>query len=84
MSDERVYLTVEQALAMLPEGERVHTFRGGGAMMIGCDWDRADIEMAIRETDHRELSGQVATAMKHGLCIKEGGTALFVATKEGA
>jgi hypothetical protein len=80
---DRVFLTPEQALAMLPEGEYVHTFRGGGGMMLGADWKREQVERAIRETDHRELAGPMATAMGHGLVINSGG-ALFVATKREA
>lgn len=78
--DERVFLTAEEALAMLPDGEYIHTFRGGNGMMIGADWTREQIVAAIRETDHRELAGALATAMGHGLVIRSNGT-LFVATK---
>lgn len=78
--EQRVYLTPEQAIAMLPDGEYVHTFRGGGGMMVGCDMQRERIEAAIRETKERELSGPMATAMGHGLVILNDGR-LFIATK---
>jgi len=84
MSDEKVYLTVDEALAMLPEGDHIHTFRGGVGMMIGADWDRADVVTAIRETQRRELSGAVASAMGHRLCIAAGGALLFIATDKSA
>ena len=48
MHDERVILTEEQALAMLPEGDQIHTFRDGGIALLGADWNRADLEQAIR------------------------------------
>jgi len=80
-ADERVFLTAEQAIAMLPEGERVHTFRNpAGGMMLGADWPRDKIEQAIRQTEHRELTGKVATSMGHGLVIDNDGP-LFIATK---
>lgn len=79
-TDDRVHLTVEQALAMLPDGESIHTLRGGNGMMLGADWNRSSVEKAIRETDHRELSGHLATSMSHGLCIKEDGRALYIET----
>jgi hypothetical protein len=78
---ERVTLTVEEAIAMLAEGEIVHTFRGGNGIILGADWNRADVLRAICETDRRELSGELATAMKHGLCINSGGP-LFIATRD--
>lgn len=77
----REFLTVEQALAMLPDGDFIHTFRNSPGTLLGADWSRAEIEKAIRETDCRELAGQIATDMKHGLVIQRGGN-LFIATKE--
>jgi hypothetical protein len=79
--DTPVEVSVEDAIAMLPEGEYVHTFRNPAAgMMIGCDWKRDAIIKAITESDHRQLTGPAATAMKHGLVINEGRSMLFVAT----
>ncbi len=80
MNNEKHTLTTDEALAMLPEGERIHTFRGGGMMMIGADWDRDQIETAIRDHDC-ELAGGVAAGMGHRLYVHEG-RGLFVATAE--
>lgn len=78
MSD-RVELTAEEAIAMLPDGETVHTFRGGGMLLLGADWDRAEILELIR--NHLcELAGPGATAMGHGLYVHDG-SGLFVATR---
>ncbi len=79
MQSERVQLTKEEAIAMLPEGEHIHTFRGGAGIAIGCDMDRADI-ITLFEKFTPELSGPTATAMKHGIVLNDG-SALFIATK---
>lgn len=82
MSD-RELLSVDEALAMLPAGDDIHTFRNpaGGGMLLGADWSRTEIEKAIRESYRRELAGDLATRMKHGLVIAHDGALLFVATK---
>lgn len=87
MTDERVELTPEQAIAMLPDGEYVHTFRNTSGMMLGADHDRKDIEREIREAERRELAGGMASSMGHGLVLFPKGAQyqrdlLFVATRE--
>jgi hypothetical protein len=80
--NEPVELSVGEAIAMLPEGEVIHTFRNPSAgMMLGCDWGREAIIKAITETDHRQLTGPVATSTGHGLAINESGRILFIATR---
>lgn len=88
--EQIVTLTPEEALALLPEGEYVHTFRNPGAgMMIGADWRRDEVEREIRDAERRELAGQVATDMGHGLVVFRKGAKmrsdmLFVATRRNA
>jgi hypothetical protein len=79
-ADDRIVLTPEQLDAMMPPGERVHTFMQGGPAIIGCDRDRSEILKAARERG-AELSGKAATSMKHGAVIwAEDRTPVFVAT----
>ena len=78
---DRKFLTPEEAEAMLPEGEYIHTFRGGSGIMIGADWKRESIIEAFK-TRKPELSGQFATAMGHGIAFFDDNGALFVKTKE--
>lgn len=68
MSDERVPVPLAEAIAMLPEGEKVHTFRLSGFVLIGADWDRADL-IAEMERHGVELSGPRAAAAGHGLVL---------------
>ena len=84
--DERVLLTPEQAIAMLPEGDLVHTFRNPGGMMPGADWSRAAIEEEIRKAERRELAGGMAKATGHELVLFPKGAKyqrdlLFIATR---
>ena len=78
---ERVKLTMEEASALLPDGDRIHTFLSLPGMLIGADWDRQDL------LDHFakhgvELAGEQATAMNHGLTFNDGEKWIFVATRK--
>jgi len=79
---ERVNLTPEQLDAMMLEGDHVHTFiQTNSGMLLGADWDRKDILEAAKRG--AELSGDAATAMKHGAVVwHENGTPVFVETKQ--
>lgn len=74
-------ITADQAVDLLPDGDDVHTFRGGGFMVIGCDWRRASIIEALRSAPAIQLAGDVARGMRHGMVIDDGGL-LFISTDE--
>ncbi len=82
MSDERVFLTADEAIAMLPDGDDIHTFRNPNGMIIGADWRRDTLIAAIRSVHEIELAGETATRMNHGLAIHDEHGLLFIATKE--
>ena len=65
---ERLYLTKEQALSALPEGENVHCFVSGG-ILIGTDWSREQVEQYIEEADSVEIGGGMSRRMGHGLAV---------------
>jgi len=71
-----------EMLAMIRPGKYVHTYCGT-AIPIGADWPRKKLLKHI-EKHGVQLSGPQATAMGHGLCLHDGRTWLFIATKEGA
>lgn len=77
---ERVKLSLSDAVKMLPEGDTIHTFRSGRAMLIGADWSRIQIITAM-EKFGVELSGPSATFMNHGLVLKDETGHLFIETK---
>jgi hypothetical protein len=79
MNQERVFLTKEQAEAMLGKGDYIHTFRQAMGALIGADWDRSEILKAF-ETLKPELSGPQASAMNHGIVFYDLHGAVFVET----
>ena len=62
------YLTVEQAISLLPEGEEIHTFYGGVAL-IGADWEREEVLNKLKSVDKIEIAGEMARNMGHGLAV---------------
>ena len=84
----KVYLTVEQAISVLPEGDSIHTFYNPGFGLLGADWQRSDIIHKLSATDSLiELTGKMARGMEHGICVysknaKLQSEILFVETDE--
>jgi hypothetical protein len=79
--DEKVVLTTEQALSMLGDDDSIHTFRAVGNMLLGADWDRAELEIAIRQ-NRCEIGGEMCKRTNHGLVVNVDGW-LFVKCKDG-
>lgn len=78
--NEKVFLTADQAESLLPDGENIHTFRNTSGALIGCDWHRESILSALKQHEKTiELTGHVATSMRHGIVINDG-SALFIET----
>lgn len=65
MSDEKIHLTADQAIKMLALGPTVHNFVNPVGILVGCDFDRADAESALREAFRIEIGGEACMAMKH-------------------
>jgi hypothetical protein len=76
----RTFITPDEAENMLADGERIHTFRQAGFILLGCDVDRQDI-VDMLKTFTPELSGEQATAMNHGLVIEDDKGFMFIETK---
>ena len=80
--DDRIFLTVEEALALLDDGEEVHSFASpAGGVLIGADWSREDAIKAIENAKTREVAGPAAQGMKHGLAIMTSTGYYFLKTK---
>lgn len=70
MTDEKILLTADEAISLLPEGEYVHNYMNpNSGLFLGCDFDRADAEKHIREAFQREIGGPGCQNMKHGLVV---------------
>jgi hypothetical protein len=81
MEDERQPLTYDEAVAMLPDADHIHTFRGTGPVLIGADWPRDELLLVIQKYG-AELSGENATRMGHGIVVIDDHGALFVEAKQ--
>jgi hypothetical protein len=69
-SDNKILLTADEAISLLPSGETVHNYVNNvSGMFIGCDYDRADAEKHIREAVQREIGGDGCKSMKHALVV---------------
>lgn len=65
----RRYITAEEAADLLPDGDAIHTFRGGGPVLIGADWDREEVLNKLKTSDKIEIAGETARNMGHGLAV---------------
>ena len=65
----RTYITAEQAISVLPDGDSVHTFYNPGFGLVGADWSKEDITDKLRSSDIIELTGPAARGMGHGICV---------------
>lgn len=81
METDRIFITGEQAIEIMNDGESVHTFRSGGIALIGCDWNRDDLIGAINSSEC-EIGGEMCQAVNHGLVVWTDGP-LFVECKPG-
>lgn len=78
---ERVKLSTEEAITMLPKRDTIHTFRNPGpGMLVGADWTRDEIIESV-ELYGAELSGEKATQMGHGMLIRDDHGYVFIETK---
>lgn len=83
----KTYITIEQAISVLPDGDAVHTFYNPGFGLVGADWSKEDIMDKLRRSDIIELTGPAARGMGHGMCVYNKDTKwqsdiLFVETDE--
>lgn len=62
-------LTYDQAVALLPEGDTVHTYSVSGGVSLGADWHRSNIlEMLKHARSIRPATGY-AREIGHGLVV---------------
>ena len=69
MTMKRRFITADEAIDLLPEGDSIHTFYNESFGLIGADWDRADILQKLIESDKIEITGPEARSMGHGLAV---------------
>ena len=69
--NNRIVLTAKEAIKVLPDGDEIHTFTGGGAMIFGADWSRKEAIKTLKLAKRIELAGKNARSMGHGLAVFE-------------
>lgn len=85
-SDEPEILTYEEAVALLPDGDSIHTFLDGGIAIIGADWERTAVLALLREAGPQiEVTGPAAQSVGHGLAAyRADGTPVFIETRKAS
>lgn len=81
------YLSAEQAISLLPEGDEIHTFYNMPFGVLGADWSRQKVIDKLKESDKIEITGEMARSMKHGIAVynddtKRQSDVLFIETDE--
>lgn len=81
--DEKELLTYDEAVALLPDGERIHTFLDANGVLLGADWGRAKVLALLKASDTREVTGPSAQAIGHGLAaFRADGVPVFIETRQ--
>lgn len=79
---DRKFITPEEAINLLNDGEQVHTFRNPNGILLGCDVDRESIIERLKSNpDKIEIGGETCRSMKHALILEDNGF-LFIETNE--
>ena len=75
-------LTYDEAVALLPGGDSIHTLFDGGFALISEDWDRPRVLALLAATRRREAS----PARTHGLAayMPVTGHHVFIETRKAA
>lgn len=82
--DNRRFISPDEAIALLPDGDDIHTFMNPGGMLIGCDISRAAIIKKFNEhPDKIEIGGETARRMKHAIIVIQENGPLFIANDAG-
>ena len=69
----KLFLSPEEATALLPDYDSIHTFYNTSFGLVGADWERNDVIAKIMSCDFREITGNTARGMKHGLALYNAG-----------
>jgi len=80
--DDEVLMSYDEAVALLPDGDRIHTFVNPAGILIGADWDRDGVLSLLRDADRREVSGPAAQSFGHGLAAWRDGKPVFIQARE--
>lgn len=83
--DDRRFLTAQEAITLLNDGENIHTFTNPGTgLLFGCDISRERMLQMINNPNNKiEIGGENARAIKHGIVLWENDEGyMFIETNE--
>lgn len=88
MKKMRRYITADEAINLLPEGDHIHVFRQTPVALCGADCERQELIDKLKSADKIEIAGEQIRSMGHGLAvynddIKYLSEVLFVETDSG-
>lgn len=79
MSDEKYFLSKEEALKLIGPKESVHVFLNPGVgMIIGADWSWKEITQLIEDSQTIEIGGEECKRMKHDIVAFNKGRYHFI------
>ena len=82
MVKDATVISIEDAIARLPDGPNIHTFRNPSAgMMLYADWDREKLIAAMKAAPVIICTGPLASAVNHGIALHDNAGCLFIETK---
>jgi len=82
--EESNELTVEAAKALLLPGEEIHVFLNPSpGVMVGADWDRAQILELLEKAETLRIGGPQCVGLGHGLVAFHEGRNHFIESKAG-
>ncbi len=64
------FLTSEEAINLLPDGDEIHTFYNFPLGLVGADWERKYVIEKLNNPNNKiEICGEAARGMNHGICV---------------
>lgn len=82
MNEEKIFLTVEQAIKLLPDCDEIHTLLHSGNCLIGSDHSREWIIEQLKKAPFIEVTGPAAQSIGHGIGIEKPLGWLFIKARQ--
>jgi len=80
---DKRFITLEEAISLLNEGNEIHTFRNGGGMLIGADHERESLLKRMEKYQTTlQIGGEMCRKLKHGVILEDESGYLFIEANE--
>jgi hypothetical protein len=74
-------ISAEQAIAMLPDGDTIHTMCAARGIALGADWTRKAVIDALHAARKIHRATGYAREIGHGIVIVHNGTPMAIQTR---